>query len=87
MWMILNSDSNYRVFYPLPWNHASDLGELKTHDHWKEFFDGSATVHFYASSNPSRKILRPNHYGKNVPAYLSLAIQHCPLSYYSEKMF
>ena len=66
---------------------AGNLFERKKAEVWDELFKDSYTVHFYASSSPNNKILRPKFYGSDVPAYLHLGIQHCPLSFFSEKMF
>ena len=71
------------------WFSFSSLysGEKLPQD-WAQIFVNSYGVHMYSSSvYARRKILRPKYYGKLWPAYLHLAINHCPLSYYSEKMF
>ena len=56
---------------------------------WKKMFDGSKTVHFYqTSSKNDEKIFWPEAYkDKKYPAYVPLALEHCPMTYFSDDMF
>ena len=76
-------------FYPVGWFHYGRLySELRTPDSWAEFFSRSYVVHMYNSSkNTARPILRPHYFGSEWPAYLYLALNMCPVSFYSEKKF
>ena len=77
----------FRYFYPRPWMFANSLFDKLTGEEWDSLFKDTYAVHFYASSSPTRKILRPKFYGKKVPAYSYLGVQHCPISFFSEKTF
>merc|ERR1712086_862902 len=68
-----------KYFYPRPWMFANALFDKLTGDDWDSLFKDTYAVHFYASSSPTRKILRPKFYGKKVPAYSYLGVQHCPI--------
>jgi hypothetical protein len=76
-------------FYPVGLFHYGDLyNDLRSPREWLEFFSDSYVVHMYNSSkNTERPILRPKYFGKNWPAYLYLAANFCPVSFYSEKKF
>ena len=53
-----------------------------------ELFRHSSGVHFYHSSSQSGGkvdwIKRPRFYGARKPAYLVLALDHCPIAYWSK---
>ena len=66
---------------------AGELFTRKRAEKWAELFQDTYAVHFYASSSPNKKILRPKFYGKEVPSYLYLGLKHCPISFFSEKTF
>ena len=66
---------------------ATTLFERKRADKWEELFEETYAVHFYASSSPNKKILRPKFYGKEMPSYAYLGVKHCPISFFSEKSF
>ena len=66
---------------------AAHLHTRMRAEEWDEFFQDTYAVHFYASSSPHKKILRPKFYGKEVPSYLYLGVKHCPISFFSEKSF
>ena len=75
-------------FYPFSWHQAPLLFKHQTRDEWRIRFQDSYSVHFYASSQPrNRKIMKLRHYGKEVPAYLHLGLDNCPLSFDSGKTF
>jgi len=52
-------------------------------------FKNSRTVHFYQTSSKNfDPVLRPEYYpGGKFPAYVPLAIEHCPLSFFSDEYF
>ena len=74
-------------FYYYGWFSFSTLYSTeKLAVEWERIFKDSYGVHMYSSSvHSKRRMLRPRYYGKEWPAYLYLAINHCPLAYYSEK--
>lgn len=76
-------------FYPFGWFSCIALyAEHKSHADWEKVFKDSLGVHMYSSSvHAKKKIRRPRFYGKDVPAYLHLAMNHCPLAFYSENIF
>lgn len=82
-----------KSFYPVSWLQKSLLWEGRTKKDWDKMFDGSYSVHFYHGSSNlhtgenSWKIKRPQYYGARKPAYLSLALEHCPVSFYSQPAF
>ena len=82
---------DYKSFFPFGWMQQERLMDRKTKTDWYEIFEQSYGVHFYHSSSrrhgPDTVIKRPKYYGAKKPAYLVLAIDHCPLAYWSKKEF
>jgi hypothetical protein len=77
-------------FFPIPWFEAGTLFEpRKSNEDWETLFKDSYTVHFYQSSwKNEEEILWPEFYPEKLyPAYLPLALKHCPLSLYSDDEF
>ena len=84
---VLDSQS----FYPIGWRQHEQLYDRKTKSDWYKIFKESYAVHFYHSS-PKRdplnlNIMRPKYYGARKPAYLVLALDHCPVAYWSKEYF
>ena len=77
------------AFYPVGWFAYNTLySDLKEDEDWAGRFRHSTAVHMYFSSKKaSKRILRPRFYGAARPAYLYLAINNCPASYFSERDF
>ena len=82
---------DYKSFFPYGWMQQEKLIDRKTKSDWYEIFDQSYAVHFYHSSSrrhgPDKVIKRPKYYGAKRPAYLVLGLNHCPLAYWSKKVF
>ena len=83
---------DYKAFFPFGWMNQANLYEPKQKkSEWYSHFKDSYAVHFYHSSSQSvgspRSIKQPKFYGARKPAYLVLALDHCPLSYWSKKLF
>ena len=84
---------DYAAFFPIGWMNQGKLADPKRRAaEWYEMFSRSYAVHFYHSSSQSsianpRGIKRPRFYGARKPAYLVLAMDHCPLSYWSKDIF
>ena len=86
---------DYKSFFPFGWLNQSKLYEPKRRTaEWREIFQHSYGVHFYHSSSQSAKakggssaIRKPKFYGARKPAYLVLALDHCPVSYWSNDQF
>ena len=78
-----------KYFFPFPWLQANELSESsKTLDEWEEFFSEAFSVDFFRSSmGNTRKVMRPQYYGKRRPAYSYLGPKFCPLSFFSERTF
>jgi hypothetical protein len=77
-----------RYFYPISWFDGPILSTPALPSRWEEMFKDSYAVHFYASSNPiNKKVLKAKYYGKEVPAYLTLGTQNCPISFDSQRLF
>lgn len=81
-----------RAFYPFSWMQSSQLYDPKrSRKEWYSQFTHSYAVHFYHSSSQSssgpQTIRRPKYYGARKPAYLALALDHCPVSYRSRETF
>ena len=77
------------TFYPVGWFAYNTLySDMRSDEGWAEQFKHSTAVHMYFSSKrASKKILRPKFYGADRPAYLYLALNNCPASFYSERDF
>ena len=80
---------DYKSFFPIGWMNQVTLYEPKRRkSEWMELFRQSYGVHFYHSSSqksgPLQNIKNPKYYGARRPAYLSLALDHCPVSYWSK---
>ena len=76
-----------QAFYPIGWRQQEKLYDHKTRSDWYQIFQESYAVHFFQSS-PKRhplneNIMRPKYYGARKPAYLVLALDHCPVAYWS----
>jgi hypothetical protein len=57
-------------------------------DEWTAEFEKSHTVHFYQSSSKGTlKVMKKKFYGNSYPAYVPLGMDHCPVSFNSERMF
>ena len=60
----------------------------RTKSEWFTMFKHSFGVHFYHSSSqnsgPAQVVKSPKYYGARRPAYLVLALNHCPVSYWSK---
>lgn len=82
---------DYKSFFPYGWRNQEQLMKQKTKSDWYEIFSNSFAVHFYHSSSrrhgPGAVIKRPKYYGAKKPAYLVLAMAHCPLAYWSGETF
>jgi len=82
---------DYKSFFPYGWMQQERLMDRKTKSDWYKIFDQSYAVHFYHSSSrrhkPDKVIKRPKYYGAKKPAYLVLGLDHCPLAYWSKKVF
>jgi len=83
---------DYRAFFPFGWMNQSELFEPKKRKQdWYDSFKHSFAVHFYHSSSQSvgspRAIKKPKYYGARKPAYLVLALDHCPIAYWSNDVF
>jgi len=75
-------------FYPAAWMQQSKLTEGRTKKDWEKMFERTYAVHFFhTSSHNHQKIKRPKFYGARKPAYLYLALQHCPISFWSAQDF
>jgi len=75
-------------FYPAAWMQQSKLTQGRTKKEWEKMFERTYAVHFFhTSSHNHQKIKRPKFYGARKPAYLNLALQHCPTSYWSSPDF
>ena len=79
---------DYKSFFPVGWMNQGLLRDPKRRkSEWYEMFQHSYGVHFYHSSSQSARvgdIRSPRHYGARRPAYLTLALDHCPFSYWSK---
>lgn len=83
---------DYRSFFPFGWMKQGELYEPKRKKvDWYEQFKNSYAVHFYHSSSQSvgspQAIKKPKFYGARKPAYLVLALDHCPVAYWSKNLF
>ena len=82
---------DYKSFFPYGWMQHESLLKQKTRTDWYEILDQSYAVHFYHSSSlrhgNGNIIKRPKYYGAKKPAYLVLALDHCPISYWSKTEF
>ena len=80
-----------RLFYPLDWFGAADLWTKHLDSYWESLFNQSYVVHFYESSTKNlgmkAKVLRPNMYGREKPAFAFLGPKECPISFFSERPF
>ena len=79
-----------KSFYPVNWFQSDDLYKAKRLERdWKELFGQSLMVHMYYSAHAAQnvKISKRRFYGKEIPAYLHLATNHCPISFDSVKLF
>lgn len=64
------------------------LRKKKRDEEWDKFFSSSHSVHFFQSSHTGGdKIMRPKNYGRDRPAMLYLALNHCPAAYYAQRIF
>ena len=83
---------DYRSFFPFGWMNQGELYEPKRKKaEWYDHLKNSYPVHFYHSSSQSvgspRAIRKPKFYGARKPAYLVLALDHCPVAYWSKDIF
>ncbi|XP_023323266.1 lactosylceramide 4-alpha-galactosyltransferase [Eurytemora carolleeae] len=84
---------DHRSFYPFPWIQFGNLYDPKqTKKDWKNVFKNSYGVHFYHGSTKTKdgggyQIWKPSNYGARKPAYLALALEHCPVSFDSRTPF
>jgi len=83
---------DYKSFFPFGWMNQAELYEPKRKKQdWYDTFKNSFAVHFYHSSSQSvgspRAIKKPKFYGARKPAYLVLALDHCPVAYWSRDLF
>ena len=78
-----------RSFYAVNWFFAGVLFDKRQEDYWAALFNKSYVVHFYGSSSRTihKRVLRPNQYGRDKPAYAFLGPDHCPVSFYSARPF
>jgi len=81
-----------RSFFPFGWMRQSELWEPKRkRTDWYDLLQNSYAVHFYHSSSQSvgspKPINKPKYYGARKPAYLVLAMDHCPVAYWSKAIF
>ena len=81
-----------RLFYAVNWFYASRLSEPNLREDWDDLFKKSLVVHFYGSSQEGSSggvpmVLRPNNYGKTLPAMTHLGPKECPASFYSTRPF
>ena len=77
-----------KSFFPFAWMQQSKMSEGRAKKEWQEAFSSSYAVHFFhSSSHSNQKIQRPKYYGARKPAYLTLALQHCPTAYWSRELF
>ena len=86
-----------KLFFPYDSFHHVELAENKPKSFWEEKFNTSLAVTYYGSSsrggkhgvgnNPFPSVLRPNNYGKEMPALAYLGPKECPLSFYSVRPF
>ena len=76
------------LFYPFSWMEASDLAKGRPLEEWKKIFENSVSVDFfYSSIRQHIKIMRPQYYGRDIPAMAYLGPSYCPISFYSEKLY
>jgi len=55
---------------------------------WEEILKDSSVVHFYHSSSSGNiKVMKKKFYGRVYPAYVPVAMNNCPASFDSERMF
>lgn len=82
-----------KSFFPVSWLQKNKLWEGRTKKDWYSFLDESYAVHFYhgssiqGSNGEYSRIMRPKYYGARKPVYLTLALDHCPVAYYSQLLF
>jgi len=81
-----------KSFYPFGWFHQVLLFDPKrSRKDWYEMFRNSLAVHFYHSSSQTTRgpipIRRPKFYGARKPSYLVLALDNCPVSFWSSQLF
>ena len=70
------------------YQNQKNIYKLLSRSDWEDFFKDSYTAHFYQSSSKTVvKVMKKKFYGSAFPAYLPLAMQHCPISFNSERMF
>ena len=67
-----------KIFQKLFWNPRRRQSE------WYSMLNESYGVHFYSSMKNSEIVKFPEFYGDNIPAYLAIALDHCPVSYWSK---
>ena len=67
-----------KIFQKLLWNPRRRQSE------WYSMLNESYGVHFYSSMKNSEIVKFPEFYGDNIPAYLAIALDHCPVSYWSK---
>ena len=71
-----------------PVNQVNLYEPKRRKSEWMELFRHSYGVHFYHSSSqnsgPLQVIRNAKYYGARRPAYLSLALDNCPVSYWSK---
>ena len=77
---------DYKSFFPVGWMSQARLKERRPRADWYKFLSHSYGLHFYHSSSRAvtGDIRQPQHYGVGRPAYLVLALDHCPVSYWSK---
>jgi hypothetical protein len=78
------------TFFPIKWYEAARLWvDVKATQDWDELFEDSFAVHFYQSSwRTDQEIFWPDAYPNNLyPAYVPLALNNCPLSYFGDETF
>ena len=77
-----------KSFFPFAWMQQSKMSEGRVKKEWQDAFSSSYAVHFFhSSSHSNQKIQRPKYYGARKPAYLTLALQHCPVAFWSKQLF
>ena len=81
----------YNSFYPFGWMQHERLLDRKTKQELYDILQQSYGVHFFHSSPKpraaDRSIMKPKYYGARKPAYLVLAVDHCPVAVWSKKFF
>ena len=78
-----------RVFYPFPIHNSQEYDLKKTAEEWKKIFRLSFTVQLlgcFGRPSSNTKILWPRFYGAEKPAMVYLGNEHCPISYFSERL-